>query len=105
MVTVQVLQWVLTPVQGAWTQPELLGDLASPDAFFNRYIALEAGPNNTVRVRIRSTESCPVRHTQRDTDDDPPDRRTCSPFILMVSATHAVVCIVSLHVCVPFRLC
>ncbi len=52
-VPAQVLQWVLTPVRGAWDAPELVGSLASPHTFFNRYIALEAGPGNSVRVRPR----------------------------------------------------
>ncbi len=64
IVMAQVLQWVLTPVQGAWTQPGLLASLASPDAFFDRYIALEGGPANSVRVSASSRQNNSRRNSR-----------------------------------------
>lgn len=54
MKLMQVLHWMLAPVQSAWGGPGMEASLTSPSTFFQRYIALQPGPNNSVRVTLDS---------------------------------------------------
>lgn len=47
----QVLQWTLQSARAAWAQPEVAASLASPAAFFSRYIALQPDAAGGLVVR------------------------------------------------------
>ena len=55
---VQVLQWTLQSARAAWAQPEVAASLASPAAFFSRYIALQPNPTGGVVVRAQALQFC-----------------------------------------------
>lgn len=54
----QVLQWTLQSARAAWAQPEVAASLASPAAFFSRYIALQPDPAGGVVVRNQALQFC-----------------------------------------------
>ena len=48
--TAQVVEWVLSPIRAAWTNQDWLRHLATPDAFYARFVNITAAADGRAEV-------------------------------------------------------